>query len=125
MNKLDSLISLIKRYDMTGEPDLEEKISKLKYEISEDTKKAIKYDEYHYDPKSTEGVFNYEYVRKLQNQSDELLKKSKEFQSALKLQELVKERMRNCDWGDNENWNFHLNELQSLVDESQTTLKEE
>ena len=39
--------------------------------------------------------------------------------SALKLQELVKERMRNCDWSDGENWNFHLNELQSLVEESE------
>ncbi len=41
-------------------------------------KKAKKYDEYHYDQKSTEGVYAHAYVRKLQQQSDELLNKSKE-----------------------------------------------
>ena len=82
MSKLDSLIGLIKRYDMTGEPDLEDKIDKLKSEIES----AFKLPEL--IKKKIEEVDTYDHLYWLDDREDVL--KEKLIESKL-LQSLVEE----------------------------------
>ncbi len=55
--------------------------------------KATEYDKYHYDQESKEGVFNYQYVGRLQKQSDELLEQSKKHSLLEQENRRLKERL--------------------------------
>ncbi len=35
-----------------------------------------------------------------------------------KLRELIEDDLKNCDWSDGGEWNFHLNRLQTILEES-------
>ena len=76
----------------------------LKQQILDDYEKARKWDEYHKQMGKD--------VLKL---CDEELDDWKQNQ---KLRELIEKDLKECDWSDNEKWNFHLNRLQTILEET-------